>query len=66
MYEKITAVVGTALTCSKHPFYNDFCFSTLTPTIVTIIDRINNEDLWKPFNLDILFKTREKDSKIRV
>lgn len=46
--------------------YMDFIEETLKPSIFEIIDRINNDDMWKKLNYEILLKTRSDNWQIRL
>jgi hypothetical protein len=46
--------------------YNSFIEDTLKPAIFDIVERINNDDMWKKINYDILMHTRNESAQVRL
>ena len=46
--------------------YTTFIESHLKPAIFEVVERINNDDMWKKINYDILMHTRNSSSQVRL
>ena len=46
--------------------YNNFLEDVLKPGVFDIVERINNDDMWKKINYDILMHTRNASPQVRL
>jgi hypothetical protein len=46
--------------------YNNFIENTIKTTVFDVVERINNDDMWKKINYDILMHTRNASAQIRL
>ena len=65
-FEKLSEPLSKLLTLPLGSSYLPFVEHTLKPCIFEIVERINNDDMWKKINYDILMHTRNTDPKIRL
>jgi len=66
-FEKISEPLSALVTLiSLGGQYNSFIEDSLKPAVFDIVERINNDDMWKKINYDILMHTRNSSAQVRL
>ncbi|TNV87638.1 hypothetical protein FGO68_gene2900 [Halteria grandinella] len=65
--EKVSEPLASLVTLSGlSGKYTTFIESHLKPAVFEVVERINNDDMWKKINYDILMHTRNANSQVRL
>jgi U3 small nucleolar RNA-associated protein 10 len=66
-FEKISEPIAQLVTLTQiGSEYNNFLEDVLKPGVFDIVERINNDDMWKKINYDILMHTRNASAQVRL
>ena len=67
VFEKISEPLSSLVTLGTlGSQYNSFIEESLKPTVFEVVERINNDDMWKKINYDLLMHTRNSSIQIRL
>lgn len=66
-FEKLAEPLANLITLPlPQKLYSDFIESQMKPTVLEVVERINNDDMWKKLNYEILMKTRSTQIQVRL